>query len=389
MRFEFPWAFVILLAIPAMLWYSRRRKTEGALRFSSVKHARDAGASWRTRLRHLPLLIRCLAVILLTIGLARPQQGREEVRDVSKGIALEVVLDRSGSMGQEFVYEGAHVNRLDVVKKIFREFVLGNRKDLKGRPNDLVGMVSFARYAETVCPLTLSHGALDLFIQSIHLAKTKAEDGTAIGDALALAAARLRTAEEQLKRASGKWGGRGLKPASGGAMDEAGTGSSEAEKSLPGFTSGLMPFDKGYEIKSKVIILLTDGQNNAGKRSPEEAARLAREWGIKVYAIGIGGREAFMTMQTPMGEFKVPAGPGVDEATLKTIATETGGAYWMAESADKLRDIYKEIDKMERTEIESMRYVDYSERFLPFALAALLALCLEQILVGTVLRRIP
>jgi Ca-activated chloride channel homolog len=345
MRFEFPWAFLILPLVVLLVWFVLRRHRGVGLRFSSVGIAGSSGSSLRTRLRHLPMIGRVIAIVLLTVGLARPQQGREEVRDVSQGIAIEMVVDRSGSMGQELIYEGKQLNRLEVVKKIFKEFILGNGKDLQGRPSDLIGMVAFARYADTLCPLTLSHGALDRFIESIQVVTRRNEDGTAIGDALALAAARLRTLEEVLK------------------MD--------------------------YRIKSKVVILLTDGQNNAGKRSPVEAARLAKEWGIKVYAIGIGGRESFVTVRTPLGDYKVPGGPGVDEATLKNIADETGGAFWLAESAEKLHQIYKEIDRLERTEIESVRHIDYAERFLAFVLAALALLILEQVIISTVFRRIP
>ncbi|MGV8075101.1 MAG: VWA domain-containing protein [Syntrophobacteraceae bacterium] len=361
MRFEFPWAFLLVPVLFLLVWVSSYRRKGIGLKFSSVRIAASAGQSPRSRFSRVPLIVRVIAVLLLVIGLARPQQGREEVRDVSEGIAIEMVVDRSGSMAQEFVYEGAQLNRLEVVKKVFREFILGNGKDLEGRPNDLIGMVSFARYADTLCPLTLSHGALDSFIESIQIVTKKNEDGTAIGDGLALAAARLRTAEELLKSTQG---------------------TSSAKIFLGG--SG-----KDYRIKSKVVILLTDGRNNTGKRSPLDAARLAKEWGIKVYAIGIGGRESFVTVKTPLGDYKAPGGPGVDEATLKAVADETGGIFRIAESAEKLREIYKEIDKLERTEIESARHIDYAERFAPFVLVALIFLTLEQVLVSTVFRRIP
>jgi Ca-activated chloride channel family protein len=391
MRFQFPWAFFLLPLVALTVWFAIRGKKTGSLRFSAVKNAGNCTSlSWRMRMRRLPLLVRIVAVVLLVIGLARPQEGREEVRDVSQGIAIEMVIDRSGSMGQEFIYEGARLNRLEAVKKVFKDFVIGNGKDLEGRANDLIGMVTFARYADTVCPLTLSHGALDRFIDNVRLVTQKNEDGTAIGDGLALAAARLKTIEEQLKDRGFKSGNWDSEAADGtrteiGARGKFGDAQASSDKPL----HALMLPDRGYEIKSKVIILLTDGQNNIGKRSPREAAQLAREWGIKVYAIGIGGRESFMTVQTPLGDYRVPAGPGVDEPTLKAIAAETGGAYWMAESAGELREIYKEIDKLERTEIESTHYVDYSEKFLPFVLAALMALCLEQVLISTVFRRIP
>ncbi len=371
MRFEFPWAFLLLPVAALVFRLSVRRGGTGTIRFSSVGNAAASGESRRTRFRHLPAALRVAAVVLLTIGLARPQQGREAARDVSEGIAVEMVVDRSGSMGRELVHDGTQVSRLDVVKKVFKEFVLGNGKDLKGRPNDLIGMVAFARSPDTVCPLTLSHGALDHFIDTVRVVTRKNEDGTSIGDAIALAAARLRTAEESLKSAGGGPDAGGPPPA---GRDPS------AFASLP---------DRDYEIKSKVIILLTDGQSNAGRRTPEEAAKLAAEWGIKIYAIGIGGRESFMTIRTPLGDYKVPGGPGVDEAALKAVAAATGGAYWMADSGDKLQEIYKEIDKMEKTEIESVRYVDYAERFVPFVLAGVFALCLEQVLLSTVFRRIP
>ncbi|MHC1741803.1 MAG: VWA domain-containing protein [Syntrophobacteraceae bacterium] len=373
MRFEFPWAFLIVPLLLLIMGLNLRRRPGVGLKFSSIRTAAASGASARTRLRHLPLVVRGLAVVLLTVGLARPQQGREEVRDVSKGIAIEMVVDRSGSMGQELNYEGTQLNRLEVVKKIFREFVLGNGKDLPGRPSDLIGMVTFARYADTICPLTLSHGALDRFIESIRLVTRKNEDGTAIGDGLALAAARLKTAEETLKSP------RGQAPPHG----------SPESPQIDPLVSLNRQTNKDYQIKSKIVILLTDGQNNAGKRSPIEAARLAKEWGIRVYAIGIGGRESFMTIKTPLGDYKVPGGPGVDEATLKGIADETGGAFWLAESSEKLLEIYKEIDKLERADIESVRHIDYAERFAPFLLAALALLTLEAVLASTVFRRVP
>jgi Ca-activated chloride channel homolog len=373
MRFEFPWAFLILPLFLLQVWWLLRRPRGVGLKFSSVRLAASSGASLKTRFRYLPLIVRGVAVVLLAIGLARPQQGREEVRNVSQGIAIEMIVDRSGSMGQEFIYERSQLNRLQVVKKIFREFVLGNSKDLAGRPNDLIGMVAFARYADTLCPLTLSHGALDRFIDNIQLVTRKNEDGTAIGDALALAAARLKTAGDLLKSTPGK-------PSTENSRGQ-------GESAVLGRQSPVTGLD--YQIKSKVIILLTDGQNNAGKRSPLEAARLAKEWGIKIYAIGIGGRESFVTIKTPLGDYKMPGGPGVDEATLKAVARETGGAFWLAESAEKLHEIYKEIDKLERTEIESVHHIDYAERFTPLALAALVLMTLEQISISTLFRRIP
>jgi Ca-activated chloride channel family protein len=353
MRFASPWALLVLIAVPLILLYLSRRKGHGSVRFSSLVNARRAGRSLRQRLAALPVLLRVLVLVLLAIALARPQMGREKVRDVTKGIAIEMIVDRSGSMKAEMGFFGQRFNRLEVVKKVFREFLMGNEENLKGRPNDLVGMIAFARYADTMAPLTLGHGALLRFLESVQIVKRRAEDGTAIGDAIALAAARLRTAEEDLARTA----------------DESG--------------------EKEYEIKSKIIILLTDGQNNFGKRTPQAAAELAAEWGIKIYTIGVGSKEGVSTVKTLFGDFKVPVGGGVDQKTLQRVADITGGVFRMAENAETLREVYAEIDELEKSEIESIRYIDYKELFVPFALAALCLMMLEVTLANTIFRRIP
>jgi Ca-activated chloride channel family protein len=250
-------------------------------------------------------------------------------------------------------YRGRRLNRLEVVKRVFEEFLVGNDENLGGRPNDLVCMVSFARYADTMAPLTLGHGALLRFIESVQLVQRKSEDGTAIGDAIALAAARLKTAEEDLARFASEDG------------------------------------EKEYDIKSKIIILLTDGQSNYGRRSPLQAADLAAEWGIKIHAIGVGSEEGVSSVRTLFGRFKVPTGTGVDIKTLERIAEKTGGIFRLAEDETSLREVYEEIDQLEKSEIESIRYVDYKELFIPFTVAALCLMLLEAALANTIFRRIP
>ncbi len=303
----------------------------------------------------LPLSLRASALILLTVALARPQKGMERVRDINKGIAIEMIVDRSGSMGAEMTFRGQRMNRLEVVKKVFEEFVMGNADELEGRPNDLIGMISFARYADTVCPLTLAHGALPRFLESVKLVEgdRNPEQGTALGDGLALAAARLKTAEEALKRQ---------------APDR----------------------EDNYEIKSKIAILLTDGDDNASKRRPIEAAKLAADWGIKVYTIAVGSDEAVQAQQNIFGAFLTRGmRPQIDTEVLEQIAQETGGRFFLAKDAEAIDRIYREIDELERSEIESIRFVDYKELFLPFALAAILLLTIEQALMNTVFRKIP
>ena len=353
MHFESPWVFLLLLAFPAVIWWSGRKRRHGSIRFSSTGNARRTRRSLRQHLAFIPTALRVLSLVFLTVALARPQEGLERIRDVSKGIAIEMVVDRSSSMSAEMEYEGERLNRLEVVKRVFHDFVLGGKSGLKGRPNDLIGMIAFARYPDTVCPLSMAHGALPRFLDTVKLVQYKPEDGTAIGDAIALAAARLKTAEDTL-----------------------------AEQTK---NSG----DKSYEIKSKIIILLTDGENNAGNRSPQEAAELAKKWGIKIYTIGVGGGESVTTIQTPFGEYKIPTGPGIDKDTLKFVAKSTGGLYRQADTAKALIDVYENIDELERTEIETVRYMDYKEKFLPWAMLGLACLCAEVFLGATIFRRVP
>jgi len=351
MRFESPLAFLLLLVIPFLIWARSFRHGNTAVRFSTIGIASRAGRSFRQRFLWVPDFLRLAAVVLFITALARPQSGLEQVREISKGIAIEMVLDRSGSMGAELEYKGALMTRLDAVKKVFEEFAVGGNEGLEGRPNDLMGMIVFARYPDTICPLTLAHGALPQFLKSVKLVEDREEDGTAIGDALALAAARLSTAEDSLKGQKGA--------------------------------------TAGYKIKSKVIILLSDGENNYGKRTPIEAAELAAKWGIKIYTIAIVGGETVSSIQTPFGVYKVPSMQRVDTSALKAIAEKTGGFYREAEDVKSLREIYREIDGMEKSEIESVRFVDYKEQFHWFALAGLFLIILETILKTSIFRKTP
>ena len=352
-RFDSPLAFLLLLLLTVLLWWNGRRRRHAAIRFSSVVNALQSGSSWRTLLASLPGGLRGLVLLLLVLALARPQMGREQVRDLSKGIAIMMVVDRSSSMAQELSFRGTLQNRLAVVKQVFADFVKGNDRTLKGRPRDLIGMVAFARYADTVCPLTLGHGALEHFLATVQLVNRRPEDGTAIGDGVALAAARLKTAEETLARQTGE----------------------RAD---------------AYTIKSKVIVLLTDGENNCGENSPEQAAALAAQWGIRIYAIGVGGGEAYTVVQRVMGAIKLPGfGPRIDTRDLQMLAEKTGGKFFQADDARSLEAVYEEIDRLERSEIESLRFVDYREVYLYPALAALLLLVLEVLLRCSVFRRLP
>ncbi len=343
MTFASPWAFWALLIIPLLVIRRlRQRRSMPGLAFSDLREVNNAGRSLRQRLIHLPFILRLLALALLITGLARPQQGIEKIEQISHGIAIEIVVDRSSSMAETFVYQGRKMNRLEAVKLAFHDFVLGDGKELTGRPNDLIGMVAFARFAETVCPLTLAHGAVEGFVKQLRLVgrEERHEDVTAIGDGLALAAARLKAAGEKTNE------------------------------------------ENGYEIKSKIIILLTDGVHNAGQHTPMQAAALAKEWGIKIYTIGIGEvkKRSF---------FSLGRSANVDTKTLRALAQETGGQFWLAGDGKALTEIYKTIDTLEKSQIESIRYMDYKEHFTLYVLAGLLLLVLGLSLEWSILGVLP
>jgi Ca-activated chloride channel family protein len=300
----------------------------------------------------------------LRLALARPRKGTEITEGATEGIAIEVVADRSGSMQTEMDYHGRKPNRLEVVKRVLADFIKGDKKELAGRSSDLIGLITFARYADTKCPLVHSHDVLLEFLRQTEIVNMRSEDGTAIGDALALATARLKKAEEEIE----------LRRARLGLSSKQDTEKTE---------------EAGFKIKSKVIILLTDGINNAGEYSPLQAAQLAKDWGIKVYTIGIGSAQAYTTIQTMLGTYKIPTQDNVDEGLLKAIAESTGGFYRRAGNAEALQSIVSEIDKLEKTEVKSVQYTQYAEYFGPWALAALALLAGEMVLGCTIFRKIP
>ncbi|MBI9107617.1 MAG: VWA domain-containing protein [Spirochaetales bacterium] len=347
MNFESPWAFAFIPVAVLLLFLAlRRRGGAGGIGFSSSYPVSIGMKSFRQSLLWLPPLLVFIGSLLMITALARPREKLDETKKVTNGVAIEFVIDRSGSMAAEIENNGRLARRIDIVKKNLLDFITGDGKDLPGRPDDLIGLIAFARYADTLSPLSLSHDVLKDFTEGLDVVTTKEEDGTSIGDALALGAARLKSASEN----------------------------NDSEK--------------GYDITSRIIILLTDGENNAGKYSPREAAQLAAEWGIKVYAIGFGGT-AYYEMESLFGKRRVPVGAAVDEATLRGIAEITGGTYFQADSAEELAAVYEVIDEMEKTEIISYTQYKYRELFVSFALIGLALAALGLGLDSTVLRRLP
>jgi Ca-activated chloride channel family protein len=361
MQLYSPWILLLLLMVPVLCWLALRKKHTAAVTFSSLASVRDCPVSWRVRLRPLLVAARLICLALLIIALARPRKGTVLSEISTEGVAIEIVVDHSGSMGAEMDYYGENLNRLEALKKVLADFIIGGKGGLAGRGGDLLGLVTFARYADTVCPLVLSHNVLLEFLKNTDIVRLRSEDGTAIGDALALAAARLQKAEQELRQRNARLG-----------LDTSGE-RQEAD----------------FKIKSKAIILLTDGRHNAGELNPMQAAELAKKWGIKIYTVGIGSGQAFATVQTMMGTFKVPVEQDLDEPLLRAIAESTGGFYGRADDADALHKIMEKIDRLEKTEVKQVQYTRYAEKFGPWAMAALIVLLFEMLTGCTIFRKIP
>ena len=358
----FAWLCLVFLLLIPLVWLryrgARKRLT---VRFSSVEPLRPLGTTWATRTRFVLPLLRTLAVLALIVAMGRPQSPGA-YRDTSEGIAIQMVLDVSGSMAQEdFAMDGRWVRRLDAVKRVFRDFVLG-RGPLRGRENDLVGMTTFAMYADSPCPLTLDHGSLVGLLKETDIpgwvdgrqVREDVEAGyTALGDAIVLATDDLRRAGEQAIA-----GGPGAEPA-----------------------------------KSRVMILLTDGADNPPQfrgrppaPNPLETAKVAARFGIKIYTIGAVG-----SARRPRGAFGIFGSPRaqVDEDLLKRVAEITQGRYFRATDTDSLRTIYEEIDQLERRSTGERTFQDNVYAAKVAMLIALALLWGELVLVNTRYRRIP
>lgn len=353
--------FLLLLALLPVLWILQRRPDrQTAVRFSAIDRLQRQPASWAVRARRALPVLRMLWCALLILCLARPQQANEQTRVRAEGIAIQMLVDRSGSMqAMDFRLDGQAVDRLTAVKKVVSDFVMG-RGELPGRPNDLIGLIAFGTYADGMCPLTLDHEHLIRTLEATEIATTQEEGNTAIGDALALGVEYLRMIE----------------------------------------TTGRV--ERGIKVNSKAIILLTDGENTAGDIEPLQAAEIAAAFGIKVYAIGAGtdgmapmpARDIFG--RTIMQNVAVT----IDEETLRKIAEITGGRYFRATDTASLEDVYAEIDALEKSELEEKRYMQYKELATtpwqwgpapmpPLLLVVLTLLVVDTVLGHTWLRKLP
>lgn len=339
-NFEFSDPLLLLFALLAPLVYFQASRLPSVVHYSSLRLVESSRRSLRSRLVWLPAALLALATLALSVALAGPRTGNAVSEVKREGIAIGMVVDRSGSMeARDFVRGDTSTSRLDVVKKIFRDFVLGSGGFGEARSDDLIGLISFARYADGLCPLTLDHGSLIAILNQIETPVDQREDGTAIGEGLALAVERLRR----------------------------------------------------QEAASKIVILLTDGVNNAGEIEPLQAAELAAQYGIKVYTIGAGYTGfAPYPVRRPDGRTSLRRVPvEIDEVTLQRIAERSGGRYFHATDEQGLREIIEEIGRLERSEISEIRYLEYETHFAPFVASSFALMALSALLSSTWLRRLP
>ena len=311
-----------------LVYYFRRKRFKSAtIKYSDIRIVKRAARSSRQKYRFILILLRVLAIALFVVAFARPRSGTEYKEIMSEGVDIMLVLDVSSSMQAE---DFKPHNRLHVAKEEIKKFI--NR-----RVNDRIGMVVFARYSYTQCPLTTDYGVLLNFVDQVDFGIV--EDGTAIGMAIANAVNRLRESES----------------------------------------------------KSKIIILLTDGDNNAGEIDPVTAANLANAMDIKIYTIGAGkpGNAMYPYQDPIFGKRYIYQPTKIDEKTLRAIAKSTDGKYFRARSGEELEEIYGIIDELEKTEVKVAAHVQYVELFHYFAYLGLILLMLEMILANTFFKKLP
>ena len=323
--------FLLLLVIPYLLWYLMyRKKSEPTMRVADTFAYRFAPKSWKVRLMPLQMLLRVVAFVMLVIVLARPQTQNSWKNKTVEGIDIMLAIDVSTSM----LAEDLKPNRLEAAKQVAAEFI-------SGRPDDNIGLTIFAGEAFTQCPMTTDHSSLLNLLQNVRTdiaARGLIQDGTAIGMGLASAVSRL----------------------------------------------------KDSKAKSKVVILLTDGSNNMGDLSPMTSAEIAKSLGIRVYTIGVGtNKVAPYPMPVAGGVQYVNVPVEIDTRTLSDIAATTNADFYRATNTGELHEIYKEIDKLEKSKLSVTQLSKRYDAYQPFAAAAALALLLELLLRITVFRRIP
>lgn len=339
MTFAHPWVLLLLLLLPALAWLKGKRGSPPAFLYSSVQLVRAVLNVSKSRSGGFLATLRWLALGLFIVALAQPQKTNNQTQIKASGIDIAVAVDLSGSMASlDFEVDGKRMSRIEMAKNVLKGFI-------EHRPGDNIGLIAFATDAYIVTPLTLDHSFvlqnLDRFNIDPYDPRNNLIDGsrTAIGSGLGTAINRLRD----------------------------------------------------RKAKSKIVILMTDGENNSGKVAPLVVAEAARSLGVKVYTIGVGMRgNAPMPGADIFGRHILqPVPVDIDEDTLTKIADMTGGKYYRADNAERFQEIYKEIDKLEKSEAVVKKYTEYQELFGWVILTGMTVLLLEQLLKHTIMRRLP
>ncbi len=328
-RFEDPWLLLLILLLPVAAFMVRSNRN-AVLSYSSIGRLKTVRPDRMGLVASIPRFLKALAFVLLILALARPQEGHRRSQILSAGVDIVLAIDTSGSMqALDFKKEDKPIDRLEVVKDVVAEFI-------ENRENDRMGMVVFGQEAFTQCPLTLDHDILLSFLDDLKIGV--AGDSTAIGSAIGIAVKRL----------------------------------------------------KDLKSKSKVIILLTDGRNNAGSLSPAQAAQIGKTFGIKIYTIGVGTRgKAPFLVDSLFGKQYIYQNVEIDEKTLQEIAETTGAKYFRATDRESLKNIYQQIDNLEKSEVKILDRSQYRELFVYFLVPGLIIIILETLLSHTRLRKIP
>ncbi len=329
--FKDPVMFWLLLLLPVVLIAGRSKRSDSSFVFSSEDLVKDLKPTARVRLGKSLIILRITAIALITIALARPQAILDGSKTVSEGVDIVLDIDTSTSMlAEDFILGARRINRFDLVREVVKDFI-------RKRKDDRIAMVAFAARAYTVCPLTTDYAWLNENLDRVRVGMI--EDATAVGSAIASSINRLRSSK----------------------------------------------------TKSKIIILLTDGVNNAGNISPLVAAEAAKALKIKIYTIAVGTKGL---SPYPMKDYygrtvyrNIPI--EIDEESLRKIAETTGGKYYLATDTEKLRNIYDEINSLERSNIEHFGYREYSELFYYFLIPGMILLIIGIFLSNTVFLKVP
>ncbi len=338
-RLEFAhplWLWLLPLAVVFFVWNIKNNRV---VLVSDLAGWSAGPVSWRVRLMWVvPFLLSC-GLALCIVAASSPRIGNRQTEIKKDGIAMMMVVDTSSSMlALDMDNDRQEETRLDVVQKTVVNFVQGG-DGFTGRSNDMVGLIRFAGFADTACPLTFDHLNLSTIAHGLEITRKQEEDGTAIGEALTLAVSRLNDAPAE----------------------------------------------------SKVIVLLTDGSNNAGQETPEVAASLAESQSIKIYSIGVGsnGMAPIRITDPRTGRSRVTTMPvQIDDELLEQISTQTGGQYFRATNREGLQRIVERIDALEKTTMEEKRYREYTEYFPMLLLLALASIVLSSVLEYTTFRRV-